>query len=93
MAVAATTMLMVWIFLLARRAPDPERHLRYAAIVFMSIHGILNYLSRRGLQVMVERQQEGAEAALRAYIDVRRISHLDQAIAWVGFFAVAPHLI
>jgi len=93
MATAATVVLMVWIFSLGYRVPDPERHLRYAALVLMSVHGILHYLSRRGLEAMVERQQEGADTALRAYLDVRRISHLDQAIAWVAFFAVAPHLI
>jgi hypothetical protein len=40
----------------------------------------------------VERHQKGADAALRAYIDVRRISHLDQAVAWIAFFVVAPHI-
>jgi hypothetical protein len=92
-AIASTTALMLWLFTVRQRVAEPEMHLRYAALLFMSIHGMLHYLSRRGLHLMVQKHQTGAEEALRAYLDVRRVSHLDLAVAWIGFFAVAPHLV
>lgn len=92
-AIASTTILMVWLFALRQRLPEPEAQLRHIAILFMSIHGLLHVLSRRGLQLMVQHHKAGAEEALRVYLDVRRISHLDLAVAWIAFFALVPHLI
>lgn len=92
-AIASTAVLMVWLFSQRQRFVDPEMQLRYVAVGFMSIHGALHYLSRRGLRLLVEKRQPGADQAMQTYLDVRRVSHLDQAVAWVGFFTVAPHLL
>jgi hypothetical protein len=92
-AASTTAFLMIWMFVLGRRAADPESAVRSIAIFFTAVHGVLHVLSHKGLQLLVQHHRDGAREALRAYLDVRRVSHLDQAMAWVGYFAAAPHLV
>lgn len=92
-AAVLTGVLMIWIFSASAYASDPEMFLRRTAVLVMSVHWILHLLSVNGLRALARKNVAGAMEAWIAYTDPCRLSHRDQAVAWIAFFAVAPHLL
>jgi hypothetical protein len=91
-AAMATGLMMVVMFAASLQMPEPALFRRGVALLLIMVHCLLHLASLAGLRALVRHDVDGAARALAIYTDPWRISHLDQAVAWVGFLAVAPHL-
>jgi hypothetical protein len=89
LSVTATAML-----LLSAHEPeglDATEFARTSAIVLMAVHAGFHSLTVNALKLMELLEVAEASAALRAYRDPRRVSHLDLATLWLGYYAVVPY--
>jgi hypothetical protein len=91
-AVATTAIAML--FLLSYHPEDvqPEDFIRGNALVLLAAHGALHALTLHSLKFLQLLDFAEASTALARYRDPRRVSHLDLAAAWLGFYALAPHI-
>ena len=91
-AVATTAIAML--FLLSYHPEDvqPEDFIRANALVLLAAHGVLHALTLHTLKVLQLMDFAEAGTVLARYRDPRRVSHLDLAATWLGFYALAPHL-
>jgi hypothetical protein len=85
-AISATGVAMLWLLAATWQEPGRLAFLRGVALLCIGLHGVLHmfvlHVLRRLLQ---ERGTPAVGKALQAYLDRRRLSNLDLAIAWVGF--------
>jgi hypothetical protein len=85
-AVTATVML-----LLVSYQPEAA-FLRMNALVLMAAHATLHALTLNSLKFLRTQHFATAQATLARYRDPRRVSHLDLAAAWLGFYTLAPYV-
>lgn len=76
---------MIWVTVFAWQMPDRALFLHNVALMFAVTHGAWHILVYRGLRRLCAHEVAGAEEALCAYVDPRRINHLDVAAAWLAF--------
>ncbi len=84
-AVAVTALIMAWLAVATWPSPDRVVIIRHAAMIFIGLHGAAHIVALRVLTRLRDRGSAEAGRALDAYLDRRRISNLDLAIAWAGF--------
>ncbi|HEX9462592.1 MAG TPA: hypothetical protein VGB82_08330 [Alphaproteobacteria bacterium] len=65
--------------------PDRAGFLRGVALTFIGLHAVLHIVTIRALRRLLARGIAAAGQALHAYIDPRRVTHLDLAAGWIGF--------
>jgi hypothetical protein len=93
-ATAVASTLCAMLFLVAYEAEKIEQiqFMRAYAILLMAVHIAFHVGTLNALKFMALLQLAHAEHALTSYRDPRRISHLDLAAAWLGFYSVSPCL-
>lgn len=90
LAVITTVAAMVIVIAFDEPHPDGGTLLRGRAVILAIVHLLLHWATRHALAVVTAREEALGRAALAAYRDPARISHLDLAAAWFGLFALAP---
>lgn len=93
-ATAIASTLCAMLFLVAYEPEEIEQiqFMRAYAILFMAVHIASHVGTLNALKFMAQLRLAHAERALTSYRDPRRISHLDLAAAWLGFYSVSPCL-
>jgi hypothetical protein len=91
-AVATTAVAMLFLLSYHPEEIQPEDFIRGNALVLIAAHGALHALTLHSLKFLQLLDFAEASTALARYRDPRRVSHLDLAAAWLGFYALAPHL-
>ncbi len=85
----------VLMLLLADCEPDnvePLEFMRGSATLLIALHAVMHVGMLNALRLMALLDVAHTEHALNLYRDPRRISHLDLAAIWLGFYALAPVL-
>lgn len=88
---AAAAVTAVVMLLLIGSQPDAAL-LRANALVLMMVHATLHALTLNSLKLLRTQHFATAQATLARYRDPRRVSHLDLAAAWLGFYCLAPYI-
>lgn len=91
-AVSLTGLVMLWLLAAAWQEPGRLTFLRGVALLCIGVHGVAHIFALHVLRHLQERGIPAAERALLAYLERGRLSHLDLAIAWVGFALLASIL-
>lgn len=91
---ALGTTAAVMLFLASYRPEDVAAidHLRASAVVLIAAHAALHVLTLNSLKLLEMLEIAEATPALARYRDPRRVSHGDLAMAWLGFYALAPYI-
>jgi hypothetical protein len=79
---------LVVLTVLAWQMPDHLAALRYGAMMFVFGHAMAHVIVLRGLRQLLKGGIAGADEALAAYLDPRRLSSLDMAMAWLGLVLI-----
>jgi hypothetical protein len=91
-ATIATTLFgMLCTVALGEVGQNPESLARKIASLMAALHGVQHVLTILCLKAMARHGAPRAAEALAAYANPYRVSHLDVAVAWVGFFALARY--
>lgn len=91
-ALAVTGVLML---ILADCEPEdlePLEFMRGSAALLIALHAAMHIAMLNALRLMALLNVAHTEQALHLYRDPRRVSHLDLAAIWLGFYALAPLL-
>jgi hypothetical protein len=93
-ATAVASTLCAMLFLVAYEPEEMQRlqFMRAYAIFLFAVHTAFHIGTLNTLRFMADLQLPHADHALTSYRDPRRISHLDLAAAWLGFYSVSPCL-
>lgn len=83
-----TAAIMASFLLVDQQAEDRVAFVRGGAASMILLHSLLHLATLRGLDLMLRNRFPGAEQALELYRDPRRLSHLDLAAIWLGFFVL-----
>ena len=91
---AAASTLCAMLYLLAYEPEEIEQiqFMRACATLLIALHFAFHIGTLNALKFMAQLQLAHAEHALVSYRDPRRISHLDLAAAWLGFYSFCPWL-
>ena len=76
---------MIWLTVFAWDMPDRATFLRNVAMICTVTHAAWHFAVLRGLKRLQARGIAGAPEALGSYTELRRVSHLDIAAAWLAF--------
>ena len=76
---------MTWLTVFAWQMPERASFLREIGLIFTFTHAVWHAVLLRALRRLYARGVEGADEALAAYLDPRRVSNLDMAAAWLAF--------
>jgi hypothetical protein len=90
-AVATTAALMLF---LADYHPDDVEaveFMRANAVVLIAAYAAWHIVTLNSLKFLELLEVAEAKPALARYRDPRRVSHLDLAAAWLGFYALVPY--
>jgi hypothetical protein len=70
----------------------PLEFMRGSASLLMALHAAMHVGMLNALRLMALLDAAKTQHALESYRDPRRVSHLDLAAVWLGFYALAPLL-
>jgi len=85
-AVATFALLaMTWLTAFAWQMPEGTSFLRHIGLIFVCTHALWHAVLLRALRRLCVRGVAGADEAMAAYLDPRRISNLDMAAVWLAF--------
>jgi hypothetical protein len=91
---AVGSTLVAMLFLVAYK-PEEIEHIRFMrayAVLLIAVHIAFHIGTLNALKFMALQQISHAEHALTSYRDPHRISYLDLAAAWLGFYSLSPFL-
>jgi hypothetical protein len=88
---ASTGLLMLLLVHSVPRDYEPLAFMRDGALLLMTMHATLHICMLQALKAMAALNVSDAAHALERYRDTRRINHLDLAVTWLGFYALAPY--
>jgi len=71
---------------------EPLEFMRGSAALLIALHAAMHVGMLNALRLMSLLKVAHTEQALNLYRDPRRVSHLDLAAIWLGFYALAPVL-
>ena len=93
--ISALTVTGILMLLLADSEPQELARiefLRGSAVLLIALHAAMHVGFLNALRLMALLNVAQTQDALDTYRDPRRISHLDLAAMWLGFYALAPLL-
>lgn len=93
-ATTLTSVVCAMLFLIAYEPKDVEQveFMRASAVLLVALHTAFHVCTLNALKLMAVLQVVDAEHALENYRDPRRVSHLDLAATWLGFYALTPYI-
>jgi len=93
-ATAAATTAAVMVFLVSYQPEEvrPLDFIRANAFLLVAAHAALHAMTLHGLKLLDLLGFDEARITLARYRDPRRVSHLDLAAVWLGFYALAPYV-
>lgn len=83
--IAFTALMMVGLLGGTWDMPERAAFLRGVAMMFIGVHAVLHVITIRGFRHLMARGIATAGKALHAYVDPRRVTHLDLTFGWIGF--------
>jgi hypothetical protein len=94
-ATALATTAAVMLFLVCYQPEEfpPVEFIRANALLLIAAHAGLHALTLNSLKFLDLLEIAEARPALTHYRDPRRVSHLDLAAAWLGFYALTPYVV
>jgi hypothetical protein len=91
-ALATTAAAMLFLVGYQPEEVDPVEFMRGNALVLIAAHAAFHGVTLNSLKFLQMLELAEASPALARYRDPRRVSHLDLAAAWLGFYALAPYI-
>jgi hypothetical protein len=91
---SALSVTVLAMLLLARVEPEGVEavdFMRGSAMLLVVVHAGFHALVVNALKIMDMADVADAKRVLESYRDPRRVSHLDLAAIWLGFYALAPY--
>jgi hypothetical protein len=89
-----TSVVCAMAFLIVYEPKDLEQieFMRASAVLLVGLHAAFHVGTVNALKFMALLQVADAEHALESYRDPRRVSHLDLAATWLGFYSLTPYI-
>jgi hypothetical protein len=89
-AMATTAAAMLFLACYELEEYHPLDFMRANAVLLIAMHAVLHAVTLNSLRLMGMLEIAEAKSALERYRDPRRVSHLDLAAAWLGYYALSP---